>query len=218
MPPADSDPCATVFSAACGDDPAFLRHVFWLLGHPERQSGLLLGLSLAGVTIIVRFMRNADRLFPLPIPLLWVVGFVFLAAVGGVTGLLLANAGAGLVLHDTFYIVAPVHYPISVCVWFAIFAGWYHWFPRLSGRAYSELWGRLHFWATFTGASLLVLSQSFLALGGMPRRYADLRDALVAWNYVASAGSYITAAGTLFLIVSIINGRFAARGGTPPGH
>ena len=99
--------------------------------------------------------------------------------------------------------MAHIRYAFSICAWFAIFAAWYYWFPRKSGRAYAEVWARLHFWATLVGASLLLLSRSVPALGPMPRRYADLTDAPVSWFYVASAGSYITAVGVLFLLVSV---------------
>src|SRR5438105_3273405 len=144
-------------------------------------------------------------------PMLWAIGFVLLFTIGGVTGVVLANAGVDVVLQDTYYVVAHFHYVLSLGAVFAIFAGWYFWFPKITGYRYNETLGQLHFWLTFIGVTLAFFPMHFLGLAGMPRRIADYPDAFAGWNYVASLGAFTAGLGTVVFVVTMAEALFAKR-------
>jgi len=145
------------------------------------------------------------------VPMIWAIGLIFLFTVGGVTGVVLANAGVDLALHNTYYVIAHFHYVLSLGAVFGIFCGFYYWFSKMTGYEYNETLGKLHFWVTFVGVNLTFFPMHFLGLAGMPRRYIDYPDALAGWNFVSSIGAYIGGLGTLIFLWVVIEAFMAKR-------
>ena len=144
-------------------------------------------------------------------PMVWAMGFIFMFTVGGVTGVVLANGGLDDNLHDTYYVVAHFHYVLSLGAVFSLFAGFYYWFGKMSGRLLNEALGHLHFWIFFIGVNVLFFPMHFLGNSGMPRRYPDYPEAFAYWNMIASWGYVIMGVGVLIFFVNVIWSLVAGR-------
>lgn len=137
------------------------------------------------------------------VAMLFALGFVALFTVGGVTGVVLANASLDVAMHDTYYVVAHFHYVLSIGAVFGLFAVFYFWSHKIRGRSLNEFWGKIHFWLLFIGVNVTFMPQHFLGLGGIPRRIPDYADGFIGWNHLSSFGSIIRTLRILIFVVVV---------------
>ena len=137
-------------------------------------------------------------------PMLWAIGFIFLFTIGGVTGVVLANAGVDCVLHDTYYVVAHFHYVLSLGAVFAIFAGFYYWFAKMRGYMYNEFLGKTALLADLHRRQHGVLPAALPRAEGHAAPHVDYPDAFAPWNYVSSIGSYISGFAVLVFLFGMV--------------
>jgi cytochrome c oxidase subunit 1 len=144
-------------------------------------------------------------------PMLYAIGFIWLFVLGGVTGVVLANASIDFALHDTYYVVAHFHYVMAIAAIFAMFGAWYYWSAKMYGREYPEGLAKVQFWVFFIGVNVLFFPQHFLGVAGMPRRIPDYPDVFAGWNMVSSIGAAITMVGTLMFFYIVLYTLFAGK-------
>jgi cytochrome c oxidase subunit 1 len=150
-------------------------------------------------------------------PLLFCLGFIGLFTMGGLSGIVLATFPADYQTHDTYYVVAHMHYVLFGGSVFGIFAGTYYWFPKIAGRMYDEKLAQLHFWLLFLGFNMAFLPQHMLGLMGMQRRiYTYEREGLFEWyNLISSLGVLIM---TVAILIFLANMTKSWRSGTRVGN
>jgi cytochrome c oxidase subunit 1 len=142
-------------------------------------------------------------------PMLWAVGFLVTFLFGGITGIILASPTLDFQLSDSYFVVAHFHYVVFGTVVFAMFAGFYFWWPKLTGRMLDERLGKIHFWLLFVGFHTTFLVQHWLGAAGMPRRYADYQasDGFTTLNEVSTIGAFLLAASTLPFLYNVWKSR-----------
>ncbi len=148
-------------------------------------------------------------------PMVWAIGFIFLFTVGGVTGVVLANGGIDDNLQDGYYVVAHFHYVLSLGAVTSLFAGFFYWFPKMSGRMHSELLSHIQFWVFFVGVNMIFFPMHFLGVQGMPRRYPDYAPAFEYWNHIASIGYHIMAASLVIFFINVVYAFVAGKRAAP---
>jgi cytochrome c oxidase subunit I len=152
-------------------------------------------------------------------PMLFALGFIVVFTVGGLSGIFVAAFPVDWQVHDTYFVVAHLHYVLFGGSIFALFAALYYWWPKLFGRMLGERLGKLHFWLTFVGFNLAFFPQHLLGLLGMPRRVFTYRDDSLweAYNLVSTIGSFVMGLGVLvFLVNAIRTRRRGTRAGSDP--
>lgn len=137
-------------------------------------------------------------------PMLFAIGFLFVFTIGGFTGLILAIAPLDVALHGTYYIVAHFHYVLVAGSLFALFAGWYYWVPKWTGRYYNETRGQIHFWGSLISFNITFFPMHFLGLAGMPRRYADYPAQFTDFNMLATFGAFAFGILQIYFLLLIV--------------
>lgn len=138
-------------------------------------------------------------------PMLWCIGFLVTFLLGGLTGVLIASPPMDFHLTDSYFIVAHLHYVLFGTIVFATFAGFYFWWPKLTGKLLDERLGKMHFWLLFAGFQLTFLVHHWLGEQGMPRRYADYlaADGFTLLNSLSTIGSFLLGLSTLPFLYNV---------------
>jgi cytochrome c oxidase subunit I len=136
-------------------------------------------------------------------PMLFAIGFIFVFTVGGFTGLILSLAPLDIQMHGTYYVVAHFHYVLVAGSLFSLFAGWYYWAPKWTGKMYNETRGKIHFWVSIVSFNVTFFPMHFLGLAGMPRRYADYPAQFTNFNQVATIGAFFFGLAQVYFLFAV---------------
>lgn len=137
-------------------------------------------------------------------PMVWALGFITMFVLGGISGVMVAVVPFDIAVSETYFVVAHFHYVLFGGSLFTIFAGIYHWFPKMTGRMYSETLGKWHFWLTFISFNATFGPQHLVGLEGMPRRVADYAEQFAAWNMFISISSFVLGASMLIFLYNMV--------------
>lgn len=188
-------------------------HHMYVSGQSE-VAGILFSFltMLVGVPTAIKMFNWVATLYKGSIqfrsPMLYALGFMFLFAIGGVTGIMLATIGIDVHFHDTYFVVAHFHYVMVGGVIMALMAGLFYWTPKMFGKMYDEAWARLSFVFTFIGFNVTFFPQFILGANGMPRRYYDYIPAFTSLNQISTVGSFLIGIGMIIGITTIIRAIF----------
>ena len=138
-------------------------------------------------------------------PMLWVLGFLITFLFGGLTGIILASPPLDFAVSASYFVVAHFHYVIFGTVVFAMFGGFYFWWPKMTGRMLNEPLGKIHFWTLFFGFHITFLIQHWLGIVGMPRRYADYlaTDGFTGMNMISTVGAFLLAFSNIPFFINV---------------
>lgn len=139
------------------------------------------------------------------IPILWLMGFIFLFTIGRITGIILSNSRLDLVLHDTYYVVAHFHYVLSIRAVFGVFCAFFFWIPILFNLVFNNFLCKMHFFLIFIRVNLTFFPQHFLRLARIPRRYINYPDSIYRWNILSSLRSYFSLLSVIVFLVILWN-------------
>jgi cytochrome c oxidase subunit 1 len=137
-------------------------------------------------------------------PMLWALGFLAMFTLGGISGIMLAMIPFDIHVSQTYFIVAHIHYVLFGGSVFTIFAGFYYWFPKMTGRMFDDRLGKLHFWTTFIFFNLTFAPMHLIGFEGMPRRVAEYAEKFATWNLLISISAWMLGLSTLIFIYNVV--------------